>query len=132
MRRLLTGYAVTFNLRHNRSGHLFRNRYKSLVCDEDAYLLELVRYIHLNPVRVGMASDLDALERFPWTGHAVLMGRRARSMQLSAGTPKGSTFRHRPWHPDHDTHAFSMRGPLSATLRSMQATRARKFPDTFR
>src|SRR6185369_9058246 len=41
MRRLLTGYAVTFNLRHNRSGHLFQNRYKSLVCDEDSYLQEL-------------------------------------------------------------------------------------------
>uniref|UniRef100_UPI000479D4A4 transposase n=1 Tax=Citrifermentans bremense TaxID=60035 RepID=UPI000479D4A4 len=47
MRRLLTGYAVSFNLRHHRSGHLFQNRYKSIVCDEDAYLLELVRYIHL-------------------------------------------------------------------------------------
>lgn len=75
MRRLLTGYAVTFNLRHNRSGHLFQNRYKSLVCDEDSYLLELVRYIHLNPLRAGIVSDLDALDRFPWSGHAVLMGK---------------------------------------------------------
>lgn len=83
MRRLLTGYAVTFNLRHSRSGHLFQNRYKSLVCDEDAYLLELVRYIHLNPVRVGMAPDLDALEPFPWSGHAVLMGRRAMKGQVT-------------------------------------------------
>ncbi|NOY13070.1 MAG: transposase, partial [Deltaproteobacteria bacterium] len=48
MRRLLTGYAVVFNLRHKRAGHLFQNRYKSIVCDGDAYLLELVRYIHLN------------------------------------------------------------------------------------
>jgi REP element-mobilizing transposase RayT len=75
MRRLLTGYAVTFNLRHNRSGHLFQNRYKSLVCDEDSYLLELVRYIHLNPLRAGIVSDLEALDRFPWSGHSVLMGR---------------------------------------------------------
>jgi putative transposase len=45
MRRLLTGYAVSFNLRHKRTGHLFQNRYKSIVCDEDSYLLELVRYI---------------------------------------------------------------------------------------
>ena len=43
MRRLLTGYAVSFNLRHRRSGHLFQNRYKSILCQEDAYLLELVR-----------------------------------------------------------------------------------------
>jgi len=48
MRRLMTGYAVTFNIRHRRSGHLFQNRYKSVVCEEDPYLLELIRYIHLN------------------------------------------------------------------------------------
>jgi len=61
MRRLLTGYAVTFNLRHHRSGHLFQNRYKSIICEEDPYLLELVRYIHLNPLRVGVVKDISAL-----------------------------------------------------------------------
>lgn len=75
MRRLLTGYVVSFNLRHNRSGHLFQNRYKSIVCDEDSYLLELVRYIHLNPLRVGMVSDLVGLERYLWSGHSVIMGK---------------------------------------------------------
>jgi putative transposase len=80
MRRLLTGYAVRFNLRHNRKGHLFQNRYKSIVCEEDPYLMELVRYIHLNPFRAGIVSDLDALDRYPWTGHSILMG---------AGTLKG-------------------------------------------
>ena len=43
MRRLLTGYAVSFNRRHRRHGHLFQNRYKSILCQEDPYLLELVR-----------------------------------------------------------------------------------------
>jgi hypothetical protein len=43
MRRLLTGYAVTFNRRHRRHGQLFQNRYKSILCQEDLYLLELVR-----------------------------------------------------------------------------------------
>jgi len=81
MRRLLTGYAVSFNLRHNRSGHLFQNRYKSLVCDEDSYLLELVRYIHLNPLRVGIVSDLNGLDRFPWTGHSVIMGKNVLTGQ---------------------------------------------------
>ncbi len=52
MRRLLTGYAVAYNIRHRRHGHLFQNRYKSIVCDEDSYFTELVRYIHLNPLRV--------------------------------------------------------------------------------
>ena len=51
MRRLLTGYAVGFNRRHRRFGHLFQNRYKSIVGELDPYLLELVRYIHLNPLR---------------------------------------------------------------------------------
>ena len=77
MRRLLTSYALYFNRRHSRSGHLFQNRYKSILCEEDAYLLELVRYIHLNPLRVGLAADLCALDNYPWSGHAVLMGHKS-------------------------------------------------------
>jgi REP element-mobilizing transposase RayT len=73
MSRLLTGYAVTFNLRHQRTGHLFQNRYKSIVCEEEAYLLELVRYIHLNPLRAGLVSTIDELDGYPWSGHSVLM-----------------------------------------------------------
>ena len=75
MRRLLTGYSVTYNLRHHRSGHLFQNRYRSVVCDEDAYFRELVRYIHLNPLRAGLVRTLSELDPYPWSGHAVLMGR---------------------------------------------------------
>ena len=74
MRRLLTGYAVTFNLRHNRSGHLFQNRYKSIVCDDNAYLLELVRYIHLNPLRAGAVHELSGLADYRWGGHRQLLG----------------------------------------------------------
>lgn len=77
MRRLLTGYAVTFNLRHKRCGHLLQNRYKSIVCEEDVYLEELVRYIHLNPLRAGLVSGLEELERYPWCGHGVLLGRES-------------------------------------------------------
>ena len=75
MRRFLTGYAVTYNLRHLRHGHLFQNRYHSVVCDEDEYFRELVRYIHSNPLRVHLVSNLSELERYPWCGHGVLMGR---------------------------------------------------------
>ena len=50
MRRLLSGYSQAFNRRHKRSGHLFQNRYKSILCEEETYLWELVRYIHLNPL----------------------------------------------------------------------------------
>jgi len=80
MRRLMTGYAVTFNKRHKRSGHLFQNRYKSIVCEEDPYLLELIRYIHLNPLRAGLVNDLKKLDKYPWTGHSAIMGKRKNSL----------------------------------------------------
>src|SRR5512139_2522316 len=54
MRSLLTGYAGQFNRRHRRSGHLFQNRYKSIVIEEEPYFLELIRYLHLNPLRAGV------------------------------------------------------------------------------
>lgn len=81
MRRLLTGYVVKFNKRHNRNGHLFQNRYKSIVCQEDSYLMELVRYIHLNLIRWGMVKGLGELSRSPWTGHSALMGYQKREWQ---------------------------------------------------
>ncbi|AJF07617.1 transposase [Geoalkalibacter subterraneus] len=81
MRCLLTGHAVRFNLRHNRQGHLFQNRYKSLVVDEETYFLELVRYIHLNPVRAGAVESLEELERYPYAGHGALVGQRMRVRQ---------------------------------------------------
>jgi putative transposase len=75
MRRLLTGYAVSYNHRHSRHGHLFQNRYKSIVCDEDVYFKELIRYIHLNPLRAGLVKDMTKLDRYRWCGHAVVLGR---------------------------------------------------------
>lgn len=75
MRRLLTGYAVGFNRRYHRKGRLFRNRYKSVLCQEERYLLELVRYIHLNPLRSGLVSDLDSLDAYPYCGHSAVMGK---------------------------------------------------------
>jgi hypothetical protein len=72
----MTGYAVTFNRRHRRAGHLFQNRYKSVVCEEDPYLLELIRYIHLNPLRANLVKDLKELDKYRWTGHSAILGRR--------------------------------------------------------
>jgi REP element-mobilizing transposase RayT len=76
MRRVLTWYAQYFNRRHRRTGHLFENRYKSVLCDEEKYLLALVRYIHLNPVRAEMVSSLEDLNRHPWNGHSAIMGKK--------------------------------------------------------
>ena len=75
MRRLLTGYAVRYNRRHKRHGQLFQNRYKSIVCQEDTYLLELVRYIHLNPLRAKIVNDLSELDNYSYSGHKSLMGK---------------------------------------------------------
>ena len=73
MRKLLTGYAQYYNRRHRRTGHLFENRYKSILCDEDHYLLALIRYIHLNPVRAGIITTLTELDSYPWSGHSTIM-----------------------------------------------------------
>ncbi len=73
MRKLLTGYAQYYNRRHRRTGHLFENRYKSILCDEDHYLLPLIRYIHLNPVRAGIITTLRELDSYPWSGHSTIM-----------------------------------------------------------
>ena len=75
MRRLLTGYAMNFNRRHRRAGHLFQNRYKSILCQEDNYLLELTRYIHLNPLRAKLVKTMRELGRYPYAGHSVIMDR---------------------------------------------------------
>ena len=81
MQRLLTGYAVFFNRRHERHGHVFHNRYKSILCEEDVYLLELVRYIHLNPLRAGIVKEYSTLRKYPYTGHGSLLGECKRDWQ---------------------------------------------------
>ncbi len=81
MRRLLTGYAVSYNKRHRRHGQLFQNRYKSVICQEDRYFQELVRYIHLNPLRAKLITDLKELDRYSYCGHSALMGKKKRQWQ---------------------------------------------------
>jgi putative transposase len=83
MRRLLTGYAVSFNRRYRRHGQLFQNRYKSIICQEDTYLKELVRYIHLNPLRAKIVSNITELNKYPFCGHSVMMGRKKHDWQNS-------------------------------------------------
>ena len=74
MRKLLTGYVVNYNRRHKRYGHLFQNRYESILCEDDPYLLGLTRYIHLNPLRAGIVKDMNELKKYPWCIHSVIMG----------------------------------------------------------
>lgn len=81
MRSILTGYAVDFNHRHKRIGHVFHNRYKSIICQKEKYFLELVRYIHLNPLRAGLVKTLKQLECYPWCGHGGLIGQKITRWQ---------------------------------------------------
>ncbi len=81
MRRLLTGYALRYNRRHRRNGHLFQNRYKSIICEEGTYLLELVRYIHLNPLRAAVVKSMGELDHYLWSGHRVLVGKEKNDWQ---------------------------------------------------
>lgn len=74
--RWLGPYATTFNLVHQRAGHLFQNRFKNTLVEEETYLLTLVAYIHLNPVRSRLPVTIESLDRYPWTGHSVLLGHR--------------------------------------------------------
>ncbi len=81
MKRLLTGYVIRFNQRHDRSGQLFQNRFKSIICQEETYLRELIRYIHLNPVRAGIVKTLEELKYYKYSGHSTLMGKIKREWQ---------------------------------------------------
>ena len=81
MRRFLTGYASSFNRRHHWFGHLFQNRFKSIICQEDLYFLELVRYIHLNPLRAGLVDTLTELDHYKWCGHSALINHRENGFQ---------------------------------------------------
>jgi REP-associated tyrosine transposase len=76
MQTLLYRYTRYFNNRHRKVGHLFQGRYRAILCDKDSYLLELVRYLHLNPVRAGLAKHVT---QYPWSSHAVFLKGRDES-----------------------------------------------------
>jgi putative transposase len=72
MQNISQRFTKWINYSQSRTGHLFQGRYKALLIDADTYLLELVRYVHLNPVRAGAAADLG---EYPWTGHRGYLGK---------------------------------------------------------
>ena len=83
MARVGTGYAMYFNGRYGRVGHLVQNRFKSRLVRDDDDLLNLIRYVHLNPVSAGFVSSLASLRHYPWSGHAALMGGRPQPFHHS-------------------------------------------------
>lgn len=71
MQAIQFSYTQSFNHRHKKVGHLFQGRYKAVLCEKDEYLLQLIRYIHLNPVRAKIANDP---KKYPWSSHRALLG----------------------------------------------------------
>ena len=71
MQNLSFRYTLWINKRHDRIGHLFQGRFRAILCDKDSYLVELIRYIHLNPVR---AKLVDLPEDYPWSSHRAYLG----------------------------------------------------------
>jgi putative transposase len=76
MQNLSFRYTRWMNKREGRIGHLFQGRYKAIMIDADSYSLELVRYIHLNPVRAGLVS---APGDYPWSGHLAYLGKQTKT-----------------------------------------------------
>lgn len=72
MQNISQRYTWWFNKRHDRVGHVFQGRYKAVLVDKEAYLTELIRYIHLNPVRAGLVTDLMD---YPWSSHGAYAGK---------------------------------------------------------
>jgi hypothetical protein len=102
MRKLLSWYAQYYNRRHRRTGHLFENRYKSVLCDEETYLLALVRYIHLNPVRAKVVKTMNELDGYSWSGHRMIIAKdenpwmdRAHVLSHFAGTKRKAILAYR-------------------------------------
>ncbi|MBD3316594.1 MAG: transposase, partial [Chitinivibrionales bacterium] len=81
MRPLLSCYAKYFNRLVGRRGYLYGDRYRSIVSQDQGYLEELIRYVHLNPLRAGIVSDLQELAAYEWCGHGALIGVRTCEFQ---------------------------------------------------
>jgi len=76
MKRVNTGFAVRFNRRHDRSGHLFQNRYGSRLMSSDRDLLGVIGYVERNPLEAGIVSSMEDLCRYPWSAFGALVAQR--------------------------------------------------------
>jgi putative transposase len=91
-RSLIRSYTAAYNRRHKRVGHLYQGRYKAILIDRDSYLLELSRYVHLNPVRIGLYKGKDVreqiqnLEKYPWSSLNGYLDPRKKQSWVTYGT----------------------------------------------
>lgn len=91
MHNLSFRYTGYFNWRHKRIGHVFQGRYKAILVDSDSYLLQLVRYIHMNPVRARLVGDPGAWE---WSSHRAYLGEAGAPPWLATGPVLGRFHTH--------------------------------------
>lgn len=104
MRPLNGGYALWFNKKHDRRGYLFQDRFKSVLCQGMDYARELVRYIHLNPLRARIVDFLSDLEEWKWSGHRFLLGLPG---SLGAGfQERAKVLRHFTGDPGRSVEAY--------------------------
>ncbi len=98
MRQLNGVYTQRFNRRHGRVGHVFQGRYKAILVERDAYLLELARYVVLNPVRAGMVVGP---QDWPWSSYPAMCGQAPVPEWLQTDGSWVSLGRggRRPWRP---------------------------------
>lgn len=123
MHRLGTGYAGYFNRRHDRKGHVYQNRFKSILVEDEDYLFRLIRYVLLNPLRAGIVRDLEGLERYRWTAYPALLGHSRpllgdpiAPLRLFADPPAAAQRELRHWlaaglEGDDEIHRLVERGP---------------------
>lgn len=79
MQSINVSYALYFNRVHNRAGHLFQDRFRSELVEDDRYLLEVSRYIHNNPVRAGIVQKP---EQYRWSSYAIYLGKAKDELEL--------------------------------------------------
>jgi len=101
MQCFLTGYSLYFNKRYQRVGHLFQNRYKSEVLSREGHFRELVRYIHLNPIRAGICPSMKELSRYSWTGHRGIVSERENGWQDLETVREMFQSPHRSWRQEY-------------------------------
>jgi len=112
MARIGTTHALAFNRRHGRVGHLFQDRFKSVLVDSDVHFRWLLRYVHRNPIEGGLVSSLTELDDYPWTGHRELVRdvprplvARTTVLAWFAPDPTGAVKALRRWMDDPEPEA---------------------------
>jgi hypothetical protein len=78
MQYLLSAFSTNYNKRNAHRGHVFMSRFHSILVEQGSYFYNLIRYIHLNPLRAGIVSSIADLSSFQYSGHSAMLGGAAR------------------------------------------------------